>query len=217
VLEFPELGPSRTSDPARIQIRIPEDYTPDHPVPLALYLGGGQGTDNGDALKNFVDPAQWVTVAFPYPQAVNTPLHAFKEGKSGDLIDFQKPMLERLQALLPNVDPKRRVVVGSSNGAHMIAIATCDGWKEFAEYFNAFVLHEGGGSGSWNFSAVRRKKVFILMGEKSESLKFSEGVVAAAERSRLKPDVFVAPGEGHGMGAASREAIKEWIAKWQEP
>lgn len=212
-LVFSDLGESRSANPARIQIRIPENYRPDNPVPLVLYLGGGEGTDNCDAANAFVDNREWVTVAFPYPASAPRPLHAFREGKSRDLIEFQTPMLERLQALLPNTDPKRRVVIGSSNGAHMIGIASCDGWEEFAEYFSAFVLHEGGGSASWDFSALRRKDVFVLMGGKSDSLDFARHVVSKVEKARIKPTVFVAPDEGHGMGNATREAIREWVAK----
>ncbi len=215
-LAFPELGASRSSDPAKIQIRIPENYQPGKPSPLALYLGGGDGTDNCDALNGFVDSKDWVLVAFPFPKNVSVPLHAYDEGKSGDLIKFQEPMLERLQALLPNTDPERRVVMGTSNGAHMIAIAACDGWKEFSKYFSAFVMHEGGGSQSWDFAALRRKSVFVLMGDQSASLGFSKSVVTNVKKANIKPDVFVAQGEGHGMGDASRAAIKDWIAKLPE-
>jgi len=211
-LLFPELGASRSSDPAKIQIRIPENYQPDKPAPLALYFGGGEGTDNCDALKTLVDSSEWVLVAFPFPKDVTTPLHAYDEGKGGDLIKFQEPMLDRLQALLPNTDPQRRVVVGTSNGAHMIAIGACDGWKEFSDYFSAFVMHEGGGSESKDFSPLRKKAVFVLMGRQSTSLGFSERVVSNVKKARIKPDVFVAESEGHGMGDDSRAAIKEWIA-----
>ncbi len=212
-LTFPNIGESRSSNPAKIQIHIPDHYQPGKPVPLALFLGGGEGGDNCDALNDFVNTQDWVTVAFPYPASAPRPLHAFREGKSRDLIEFQEPMLERLQALLPNTEPRRRVVVGSSNGAHMIGIASCDGWKEFAEYFSAFVLHEGGGSASWDFNSLRRKNVFVLMGGKSESLDFARAVVTNIEKARIKPEVFVAPDEGHGMGNGSRAAIRDWIAK----
>lgn len=212
-LMFPELGASRSSDPAKIQIRIPENYQPGKPSPLALYFGGGDGTDNCDSLNGFVDSKDWVLVAFPFPKNVSAPLHAYDEGKSGDLIEFQEPMLERLQALLPNTDPERRVVMGTSNGAHMIGIGACDGWKEFSKYFSAFVMHEGGGSESKDFGALRRKSVFVLMGDQSASLGFSKGVVTNVKKANIKPDVFIAQGEGHGMGDASRAAIKEWIAK----
>lgn len=85
-LVFPELGASQSADPAKIQIRIPENYQPDKRVPLALYFGGGGGTGNYDALKGLVDSSGWVLVAFSYPKDVSTSLHAYDEGKSGELI-----------------------------------------------------------------------------------------------------------------------------------
>lgn len=212
-LVFPDLGASRSSDPTRIQIRIPESYEPGKPVPLLLYLGGGEGTDNCDEAGAFVDPREWVLVAFPYPASAPRPRGAAHEGKSRDLIAFQEPLLERLQALVPNTDPARRVVVGFSNGAHMIGMAVCDGWKDFSAYFSAFVLHEGGASGSGDFSALRKKQVFVGMGEKSSSLDFAALVADKIKKARAKPTVFVAPDEAHELGHASREAIKDWIAK----
>jgi len=212
-LIFHDIGESRSSNPTRIQIRIPENYEPGKLMPLALFLGGGEGNDNCDVLDSFVDRNHWILVAFPYPKSAPRPLDAYREGKSDDLIAFQEPMLERVQALLPNTDPNRRVVIGSSNGAHMIGIASCDGWKEFVDYFGAFVLHEGGGSKSRDFSALRRKQVILLMGAKSESLEFAKGIATRLEKARVKAEVFVANEEGHGMGEASRETIKNWIAK----
>jgi hypothetical protein len=117
-----------------------------------------------------------------------------------------------LQALLPNTDPKRRVVIGISNGAHMIGAAVCDGWKEFSDSFSAFVLHEGGASVNHDFNALRRKDVLVAMGEKSEHRDFAEWVVGKMEEARFKPEVFVASGEGHGLGDAAREGIRAWIA-----
>ncbi len=212
-LIFPDIGASRSSNPTRIQIRIPENYDSDKLSPIALYLGGGEGNDKCDPLNQFVDRNEWILVAFPYPSSAPRPLDAYRDGKSDDLISFQEPMLERLQAILPNTDPERRVVIGSSNGAHMIGIASCDGWKEFVDYFSGFVLHEGGGSKSRDFSALRRKKVILLMGAKSEGFEFAEGIEDRLKKARVKAEIFVADEEGHGMGNASRETIKNWIAK----
>lgn len=107
----------------------------------------------------------------------------------------------------------RRVVVGTSNCAHMIAIGSGDGWKEFVDYFSTFVRHEGGGSENKNLRSLRKKAVFVMMTQPSKSLGFSQEVVSNVEKARIKPNVFVAESEGHGMGNESRATIKEWIAK----
>jgi hypothetical protein len=212
-LVFPDIGESRAKNPAQIEIRIPEGYDPSKPVPVALFLAGGEGGDSAGPAGKFVDPSEWVMVGFPYPKSAPRPLYASRERKASELIEFQKPMLERLEALVPNADPDRRVVIGSSNGAHMIAMAVCDGWKEFTDYFTAFVLHEGGGSESSDFSALRGKDVLFVIGENSESRDFAEWVVDKAMATRCRPDVVIANGEGHGMGDGSRTTIREWIAK----
>lgn len=212
-IEFSDLGASRSSDPAKFQIRIPESYQPGKPSPIALFFGGGDGTDDCGILESMVDPKEWIIVAFPYPKDVKTPLYAVQEGRARDLVEFERPMLERLEAIVPNTDPNRRVVIGTSNGAHMIAIGSCDGWKEFPKYFSAYVMHEGGSCESGDFSALRKKHVLIGMGADSEHKGFSEAVANTAKSARVKPDTFVAKGEGHGMGDESRKAIKEWIAK----
>jgi len=64
-LSFPELGASNQSDPAKIQIRIPENYKADQPVPLILFMAGGEGSENCDGASAFVDPQNYILVAFP--------------------------------------------------------------------------------------------------------------------------------------------------------
>lgn len=212
-LSFPELGASNQSDPARIQIRIPENYKADQPVPLALFLGGGAGSDNCDALNSFVDSKDYILVAFPYSKAYSSPMKAYHAGHSKELIAFQKPMLERLQALVPNSDPDHRVVIGTSNGAHSIGVASCDGWDEFTDFFSAYVLHEGGGSQSGNFKNLKRKNVYVMMGDSSPNKAFAESIARSVEKSNSKAETYSAPGEGHGMGDDSRRAAKAWIEK----
>jgi hypothetical protein len=210
-LELGDIGASNQSDPARFTVRIPETYSPDKPVPLILFLRGGGGSDNCDGAKSFVDSSKYVLVAFPYSQKYPSPKKAIDADQSEKLIEFQKPMLERLQALIPNTNPDHRVVVGSSNGAHMIAVGVCDGWSDFLDYFSTFVLHEGGSCESHKYSKFRRKEVYVLMGSKSEALGFAEWVAKEMKQARVRPDIFVAEGEGHGMGNASKEAIRKWI------
>jgi len=212
-LTFPEAGPSYQSNPAAIHIRIPENYRSDQKVPLALFLGGGDGTDHYDSLNGLVDSKSFVLVAFPYSKNVPTPRQAVQDGRSNELIRFQRPMLERLQALIPNTDPDRRLVIGFSNGAHMIGVATCDGWREFTEYFSIYVFDEGGSSQNKDFKALKRKSVMYVSGEKSPSSGFNQTMLERFKESKVQVYAFTAPGEGHEMGKGSRTAIKEWLEK----
>lgn len=212
-LSFPELGASNQSDPAKIQIRIPENYKADQPVPLILFMAGGEGSENCDGASAFVDPQNYILVAFPYSKKYPSPMKACIAGQTDELIAFQKPMLERLKLLVPNSDPLNRVVVGTSNGAHSIAVASCDGWDEFTDFFSAYVMHEGGGSKSGNFKALKRKDVYVMMGADSTNRAFAEGIAKAVEKSNPRVETYATPGEGHGIGDKSREAAKAWIEK----
>lgn len=211
-LSFPHLGASKQANPARFTVQIPENYEPDKKVPVVLFLGGGQGTDDCTRASFLVDSADYVMVAFPYPKALANPKDAIAEGHARDLIAFQKPMLERLQHLIPNTDPEHRIAFGHSNGAHMIGISVSGGWHEFVDYFSGFILHEGGLK-EGDFGDLRRKDVLCMMGAKSDFRAFAEMVVRQMKSGRVKPDVHAAEGEGHGLGSGSKEAAAEWIAE----
>ena len=77
---FPELGKSRTDEPMGMRIRIPKNYRPDQPVPLLVWLAGGDGNSRFNAAETLVDEEQFVLVGMNYPSALPETLYATKLG-----------------------------------------------------------------------------------------------------------------------------------------
>ena len=59
-LTFPELGMSHsTGEPMAMHIRIPENYRPDRPVPIIVWLAGGDGSTPAGITRRL--PSWWTS------------------------------------------------------------------------------------------------------------------------------------------------------------
>lgn len=166
VIEFPHLRPDRRGDVAKMRVRIPDTYRSDQPVPLFIWLGGGNGTSNYGAGVRIADPEKFVLIGLPYPQGANDRRQATMVGDFRRIWAYHQAMLHELGKQIPNIDPDNVSVGGFSNGAHCI-----DGYLKMtgpSKFFNTFVIAEGGGYRSGRYgSAVRDKRVLVLWGDSS--------------------------------------------------
>jgi hypothetical protein len=212
-LIFTDLAPSRTHGQARIQVRIPEHYKEGQPAPFALLMGGGNGTDHYGKLTDFVDQKDYILAALPYPKEGPWPIVAINEGTSDTIVEYQQPMFEYLLQWLPETYPENRIVLGTSNGAHMIAVNSTSDWDEFTDFFSHYVLWEGGNSINRNFKELKRKKVCFGVGGKSQ---YREGNLyhgRTMENCGVEVDYIEAPEAGHGLDKEGVQLIRDWIAK----
>lgn len=210
-LRFLELGPMHDGLPAACEVSVPKSYDRDRPAPLLVWFGGGRGSHSVGGATGLADFDRFVVVALPYPEGRN-PRVAAEELRVEEHWDYHRVMLERVHAILPNLDPRLRVAAGTSNGAHYLAYGLDQRWPGFGDAFTAFVLHEGGAAPlSSAISGAKGRMVLVAWGTRSESLWwrewFNDRIAVVGADLTLAP----IPGAGHGLNDDGRKVIREWI------
>lgn len=208
-LDFPDLTPDRRDQPAALNLRIPDKYDPTKPVPLIVWLGGGDGGNSAGSCAPLVDQSEFLMVGLPYPKGANNPGQANMVGEFDDIWDFHKTMLNKIAELIPNIDPNIRIVAGFSNGGHAI-----DGMmkeKEFRQFFKAFVLIDGG-TNAGKYSGMSGNYAYIAWGENSPQANSSQEVAKSAKRGRMTTELHQMDGVGHAFPVEEKALVKKWIA-----
>ena len=132
------------------------NYDPGRKYPLFIFLGGwdgGTGSSPGVA-RSISERRDFVCVGMPLFKAPG--FKVTKPNVPGDGFimtaadgryrwPYFKAMLEKLEVLVPNVDPAHRVLGGFSNGAHATAGLIDGSNGEVTRLFSAFLFVEGGG------------------------------------------------------------------------
>ena len=213
-LEFPDLAKDRLGNTATCNVRIPEDYDPAKPVPLLVWLGGGDGTNQPGGGFALVDKAHWAVAALPYPTGTTPQGKTLDDQKNFTVIfNYQKTMLEELVKLLPNLDPKIRVVAGFSNGAHTIGTNIMRGEKEFTELFNAYILIEGGCNAPKAKKKLRGKYAYLAWDDPRSTPFMLQGAAGAAKAAGMTATEHRMPNSGHAFPDTEKALVKEWIEK----
>ena len=220
-LEFPTLPKDQNGNPATCNVSIPNDYDPTKPVPLLVWIAGGKGGNMPGGGFPLVDKAHWAIAALPYPSTAPTPADSLADKSNMDIIlNYHKTMLEEVVKLLPNLDPKLRVVAGFSNGAHTIGTNIARGEKEFTELFNAFVIIEGGGGVAEARKKLRGKYAYLAWGNdvaKKGSKEYMGSIWECVKNAKLETSTHEMDGVGHAFPDSETVLVKEWIAKTVVP
>lgn len=214
-LEFPDLAPDRHDAPTKMQVAIPATYDRTKKVPLVVWMEGGDGGNTGGTAQAIVDNAQFVCVGLPYPKGANNPNQANMVGDFKTIWKYHKTMLDELNKVVPNIDPRLRIVGGFSNGAHAIDGILDDG-KGYTDYFNTFILVDGGGySSSW----PKKENQFacVLWGETSPNNKTGQNNRDLAKRAKMEFMAEEMKGVGHAFPEEYRPKVKDWIMKTVMP
>ena len=211
-IEFPELPKDRRGEPAACKVRLPTQYDPAKPMPLLLWIAGGDGSNNpGDGL-NLVDGATYAVAAMPYPDTAPTPKFAIAEGKFDTIRNYHMAMLTKLAAKLPNVHPKLRFAGGFSNGAHTVGTYVADAEKQFVEYFKGFIIIEGGAYKTEARKKLRDHYAYMAWGDIGDgSAGFMTGMASCLKDARIETTTRVMTGVGHAFPGNEKAEVKKWI------
>lgn len=215
-LAFPELGKSRTDEPLGMYIRIPENYRPDRPVPLIVWMAGGDGSSRFNEALNFVPKEDFILVGINYPSnPVPAPNEASRTGHIDEVWKYQERMLARLQDLIPNTDPRLRIAVGFSNGAHTIGGCLAQGEEGFYGYFNVYVLIEGGVSDKYEYPRLPGRYYYVSWGDASVGGRgpgFGQTLADAAKRAGMIVEAHAMPaGVGHDFPDYEKAKVRAWL------
>jgi hypothetical protein len=210
-LEFPELGKMQDGLTACCEVGIPESYTDTTPVPLLVWFSGGKGTHRISNVPDIVDLSRFLLVALPYPDG-DKPRVAITDDTIDRFWDYQLKMLQRIQSLVPNISKDIRIVGGVSSGAHLVGTGLDSKWEGFVDYFNIFVLHEGGLSKFMSYDGIRAShRVLLSYGEETPCRGFQEYLVERMVGPNRNISVIEIPDTRHELNRPSADAIRRWI------
>lgn len=225
-INFPDLPPtfhavaSKQSVPAKMTVYLPRNYDRAKKHPLLVFLSGGDGGD-GTALsvaRDITGQQDFVCVNMPLFRAPD--YQSDNAGSPGNSLVITEPdgramwphfkmMLEKVDSLVPNIDPNHRVIGGSSNGAHA-TVALIDGSDgDICKLFSAFLIVEGGGKLKHYEHLKEKRYLMVSSSEKSKprALEITEQAKAAGAGTTF---VFQDIGT-HGFPKAAYPAVMKWL------
>ncbi|MCF6311153.1 MAG: hypothetical protein L3J39_01760 [Verrucomicrobiales bacterium] len=212
-IDFPDLVEDRHGKPTQVGVTIPSSYDSSKPVPLFVWMGGGDGSNNATDM-GLVDRASFVTVGLPFPKGMNAPSQSNMVGDYKKIWkQYHQPILAKLFEMIPNIDRRLCILGGFSNGAHCIVGVLGEASKGgYPEVFNVYIIADGGAG----FSAKRIKGgkgnyLFATWGENSPAAGQTEA--AAKKASGMKVEMFEMKDSGHKFNEEGRAKAKEWLDK----
>src|SRR5262245_30462544 len=167
-LEFPGLPPTyqamwdSTDDKPAVSVRLPDDYAADRTFPLFVHLEGGHG-GNGANLRVPLQVTQgkgYVAANFPLfkrlqPDPSRGWTIAVCPDDAAKIGAAYRAILARLNSEIPNLDPRRSILGGHSNGAHAIAALLSVLDETTLASFGGFYFVDGG----LDWSSFKRTEV----------------------------------------------------------
>ncbi len=208
--DFPDLPKDFRGQPAACKVQIPAGYDPAKPVGLMIFLPGGEG-GSGPGGASRLTKEDFVCAGLPYPEDGRNPAQNNMVGDFDKVWKYWQPMLAKLSETVPNLDPRLRVIGGFSNGGH--AIDGVLGEANFAKFFTAFFLIEGGGALPSRYSEARGKHCYVAWGEKSSAALNSEEVVRRAKRAGMIVVQSPMADTGHAFPESERQKVIDWLYK----
>ena len=111
-----------------------------------------------------------------------------------------------------------RFAGGFSNGAHCVGTYLAEGEREFIEYFNGFIIIEGGCVRSDAKKTLRNSFAYAAWGNTAGNTEgYMASMKATLKDGRLKVTSRGMPNVGHGFPGAEQAEVKTWIEKVAVP
>jgi len=151
---------------------LPRNYDPQRKHPLLIFLNGWDGgnASNPTIARALSEEQDFVCVALPLFKArldasvtPDTRRILIQDDDGRYAWPHYRVMLQKLDELVPNLDPAHRILGGSSNGAHTVAGLINESDGEVARLFSAYFLVDGGG-GLRRFDLLKDKPLLMVCG-----------------------------------------------------
>lgn len=224
-VQFPEMPPTlfalsaQRTDPAQMTVFLPRNYDPQRQHPLFIFLNGGDGgnASNPGIARTLTEEQDFVCVALPLfkisldPNSpVNKPPALIVRAADGQYgWPFYRTMLDRLDQLVPNIDPAHRVLGGFSNGAHATAALIDGSDGEVTRRFSAFIFGEGGG-GLEHYELLKDKPV-LMISSNAKSLPRATEILETAKAAGAQTTLIFEDIGKHGFPESSYPKVREWL------
>jgi predicted peptidase len=196
-------------------VLLPRNFDPARKHPLLVYLNGGDG-GNGDTLgvaRGISSQQDFVCVSMPLFKADKpwTPGFGYimiePDGKY--MWPFFKTMLDKVEALVPNIDPAHRVLGGFSNGAHATAALIDGSDGEVSRLFSAFLFVEGGGKLK-HYDWLKGKTV-MMVSSNIKSKPRAQQILDAAVADGAKGTFLCEDVGKHDFPVAAYKKVDAWL------
>lgn len=222
---FPDMPPTfyrldtGQKIPTQMTVFLPTNYDRNRKHPLLIFLEGGNGggATNPKVARALSEEKDFVCVSLPlFKKKLDPPTPTNKTSRlvlqAEDcryMWSFHKVMLAKLEATVPNLDPTRRVLGGSSNGAHATAglIDQSDG--EIARRFTAFFFVEGGGR-LQHYELLKGKPFLMLYGSERSRKRATE-IYEAALAAGAKATLHEMKNVGHAFPESQYPVVRAWL------
>jgi predicted esterase len=117
-----------------------------------------------------------------------------------------KTMLDKLEKLVPNIDPAHRVLGGFSNGAHATAALIDSSDGEITPIFSAFAVVEG--AGKLEHYERLKGKPFLMVSSSAKSKPRAEQIVEAVKAAGARTTFLFEDVGKHDFPASAYPAVR---------
>ncbi len=241
--EVPAAPPSlahlyrQKSEPVRMSIQLPADYSPSRSYPVLVFLSGGDGGGGGElhmarpflgaegyVLCNFPLFKKNIAGATPDEQLSVTPLDA------DHALPALRLLLDELRRRVPNIDESRSVFAGFSNGANTAALILWSGDRDLISRFSTYILIEGGfwlgmDYDRWSgakfavpsFDSFADKRLLFVFGadenppDRIPFIKDARTTIEVLREAGIDTAEWPMRGVGHDFPPHEMDAIRAWL------
>ncbi|MBT3381695.1 MAG: hypothetical protein HN742_33210 [Lentisphaerae bacterium] len=214
-MKFPDFPTDARGIPAAMTVTMPSNYSPDKVFPVFLFMNGGKGSHGH--LPALVENRDFICIGMPIfvkDNAKPKGRYIVNRRDVGNLWKYHKPMLERLHAVIPNINRKLGLAAGFSNGANSIRclVEFTDG--VYQTYFNRYIFCEGG-TGLYDASKLNGPILGVAgdraMGIINRPGNVKDTVVTPALRGGVDAEYILMQDTRHEFNTAYYPQVRDWI------
>jgi predicted peptidase len=215
---YAELNAPKGAKPM-MTVFLPQNYDARKKLPLLIWLTGGNGgTGNYPGVaRKLTEEKDFICVSIPlFKEKLEAPT---PENASQRLLirnpdcrygwPFYRQMLDRIDQVVPNIDPDRRILGGFSNGAHATSGLIDESDGEIARRFTAFIFGEGGGK--LQHYELLKGKPFLMIYGSNKSKPRAEQIAQAAKEAGAQVTLLGMNNVGHAFPESEYPGVRNWL------
>ena len=191
------------------ELRVPTNYSKNKETPIFVWFNHGGGSYNVKNVPEFVDFDEYFVLALPYLDN-QLPRIAIKEGHIDELWEYDRPMLEYVINLIPNLHSNIKIAGGFSSGAHFVASGLDRDWEGFTDFFTGYIIHEGGYAPEMTYQGIQSSDdVLVTYGSSIDS--YGKLVAEMMKQYHSNITEYAVPDTGHEITPQTIEYIRDWV------
>lgn len=219
-IDFPDLPPTfharydKKPSVVRMTVFLPRNYDPHRKYPLFVFLNGGDGGDaaNPGVARALTQDKDFICAVMPLFKSTDPTQpggYIMRDDDGRYMWPFFRGMLDKLDALVPNIDRDHRVLGGFSNGAHATQGLIDESNGEVARRFSAFLFVEGGGR--LRHYEQLKGKAYLIVSSNAKSRPRAQQLCDNARAAGAKATLVFFDAGHHGFPTGSYPAVREWL------